>query len=269
MFHIGEDFFEIIGGACGEKPRALRMIPTAWTNIVFEGELFGATRIFRFPRNSFWAEMMPKDYAFSAYVMNKTSFRTPDIKLFNDPGGRVFSVHEKIPGRMLTDALGEMSEVEIMRAAGGAVRFVKELSSLSVDDAPAECKMPLSEFWRKLAERFLGGLMPKYFERLFRAEKNNPTMAHGDFNPGNIILDDDFNVVGVIDFCFAGVGGGDFDLSRIIGRATPSFARAVAEIARPDMQKIAELIEIWRWVEAGYIEYIKQNNPEIKLPDGV
>ncbi len=68
----------------GKKIEKTEHILTGWTNIVIEVTTDKGAYFFRFPRNPFWARMIMKDAAVCNFVDGKTSFYTPQMKLYYD-----------------------------------------------------------------------------------------------------------------------------------------------------------------------------------------
>ena len=66
-FEIDEDFNKIIQQRLKDI-KNIKLIPTGWTNIVFEVETAKNNYFFRFPRDEFWARTIVKDYEFAKYI---------------------------------------------------------------------------------------------------------------------------------------------------------------------------------------------------------
>jgi aminoglycoside phosphotransferase (APT) family kinase protein len=271
FFTLKDDFNSIIGRIIpADKIRLLRHIATGWTNIVIEVTTGEEAYFFRFPRNDFFAKMMLKDFAFCTFIRGKTSFKTPYLELFRDQG-RVFSMHRKIRGWCLTERMRHLSRQIMMNIAYDISHFICELSSISPEMLPADCSMRLSDFLDELAD-----VDDDYYDKrqhdVIRRLEAEPCVVHGDFNPGNIILDDDNRVSGVIDFCFSGVSGKHTDLGRLIGRSDPQFRpvmiKAIEETSgeRVDINAVDATIDVFNYVEQEYISYMRVNQPEIVLP---
>jgi len=272
MFIVTEDFSDIIEKASGKgRPISLTVIPTGWTNIVFEAEMPDGRYFFRFPRDKFWTEIMAKDVAFCNYVHGRTSFATPKSTLLRDSAGRPFSMYKKIDGTALQFVFLEMGPEQIERTAKDIAKFINEISVLPVGDMPPACKMLSSDFFTQLSQTYFGNVADEYYGRLLHAEKKNPVTIHGDMTPANILIDDDGNVTGIIDLSFAGIGGDLVDLSRIIGRVPPALGTAITTaMARDiDMDELMSLVDVFRYLEIEYLKHIKNNCPEIILPPGL
>ena len=54
-------------------------------------------------------------------------------------------------------------------------------------------------------------------------------IVHGDFNPGNILLDENGHVSGIIDFAFASVSDKHADLGRFVGRSQRALGESLVE----------------------------------------
>jgi aminoglycoside phosphotransferase (APT) family kinase protein len=272
MFAHTENFAGIIRNATGAAPAEIAVEPTGWTNIVILAKMPDGDFFFRFPRDSFWDFAIEKDHAFCKYINGRTSFATPDMELLHD-NGRPFSRHRKILGRTLTSAV-MAGDCDMRRFADGVARFLSEMAALNMYDMPDGCKMPASEFFLRLAENHFDAPDMLHYEKLLKYEQEGIIASNNDMNPGNILLDDDGNVAGILDFAFSGLGGRAIDLSRIIGRMPKSFADPMAAAAErfgldANPAAIADLIETWNYVETSYIAFMKKNHPEIQLPPGV
>jgi|GEM_PF-194841 len=270
FFKPEENFEEIINKFMKEEVISISQIPTGWTNLVFEVESESGNKFFRFPRNDFWAKMIVKDCCFCQFVLGKTSFKTPEMVLFYDDG-RPFSVHSKIDGDTLSTCASNLNESSIKNISEDIVKFICELHQLSQADMLFECQVSVFDFLKELAELHFGDIN-SFDVELFSKHDTKMTLAHGDLNPGNLIIENG-RVVGILDFCFAGYGNPYIDLSRIIGRL-PSNYKDVLEKSYEnifegciDLALLDRFISAWNCIDNEYIKYIKMNNPDIKLPD--
>ena len=106
-----------------------------------------------------------------------------------------------------------------------------------------------------------------------RALESKLSVVHGDFNSGNILLDENDRMIGVIDFAFAGVSNRYVDIARIIGRSDPRFKKDILEAysdlthKKLNQNYIQELVQMWNYVDSQYIRHMKMNHPEIQLPE--
>lgn len=239
-------------------------ILTGWTNIVIEVATDRGNYFFRFPRNPFWSKMIVKDAAVCNFVDGKTSFYTPGMQLHYDEKHRPFSVHQKIEGYTLGDRIYHLSHTALAGAAYDIARFIKELSSIDIKNAPADVKYPLSDFLHELDYQHYRAHIDQDHAYIKQTERQN--LVHGDLNLGNILLDDHDHVIGVIDFCFAGTGNPNMDAARILSRPAPQeFTDVFLAQFQNDQAEIARMTKAWQNIDAGYAEHIRTHFPEINL----
>jgi aminoglycoside phosphotransferase (APT) family kinase protein len=250
-----------------------RHIITGWTNIVIEVTTKDDAFFFRFPRNDFFSRMLVKDCIFCGFVHGKTSFTTPKLKLFYD-AKRPFSMHRKIRGYSLTDRMRHLSRQTMTSIAYDVSKFICELGDIDHTQLPSEGRMKLSDFLGELAEIHFDDRNLGHYEYL-KFSEDNSKLVHGDLNPGNILLDENDKVTGIIDFCFAGFGTQYLDVSRIIGRSNREFKdimiKSYEDVSKSEANVgvIDSLVTVWNDIEVGYINYIRKNHPEIEIPDSV
>lgn len=240
---------------------------SGWTNIVIEVTTDHGSFFFRFPRNPFWSKMIVKDTKFCNYIEGKTSFYTPSMALHYDERHRPFSVHKKIEGYALTDRIYHLSHTTLAATAYSIAKFLKELHSIDTTAVPKYAKYPLSKFLKELDDRHYTKHLDKDHAFIKQSESTSLSLVHGDFNLGNVLLDDRDQVVGILDFCFAGVGSPHMDTSRIISRPThPIFEEVLLNEFGNDPE-IGEMQSVWRRIDAGYIAHMRRAHPEIIIPD--
>jgi aminoglycoside phosphotransferase (APT) family kinase protein len=271
FFTMDDDFPKIVGDAIpGADFAGATRIASGWTNIVFNVPAGGAEYIFRFPRNDFWARAIEKDVAFSEFIAPRVSAKVPDAKLSRDEGGRPFSIHEKIPGECLTDAMGSFSDSQIRNVVRGIAEYLRELGDAEIGGLPEICNQKESDFLNglsKVYEKYSG------FDNALDGMPED-TVVHGDLNPGNILVDRDGNVLGIIDHAFAGISHAIFDLSNIASRCPESWKNKLVAAYKDatgkgvDEALLNDFMNCRRSVEAGYIAYMKAEMPEITLPPG-
>ena len=238
-------------------------ILTGWTNIVIEVTTDSGAYFFRFPRNPFWSKMIVKDATVCNFVDGKTSYYTPQMQLHYDDQNRPFSVHEKIEGYTLGDRIYHLSHTALTGAAYDVAKFIKELSSINLRNAPQKVKYPLSEFLHELDYEHYKSHIDADHAYIRKTEKQK--LVHGDLNLGNILLDKNDKVIGVIDFCFAGTGNPNMDVARMISRPAPAeFEQAFLKYF-DDPEEIARMKKAWQHIDHGYAEHIRSNFPEINL----
>lgn len=247
----------------GEKILKTKHILTGWTNIVIEVTTDSRAYFFRFPRNSFWAKMIVKDAAMCNFVDGKTSYYTPQMKLCYDAKGRPFSVHEKIEGYTLGDRIYHLSHTALTGAAYDVAKFIKELSGIDLRGAPDEVKYPLSDFLHELDYEHYDTHIDA--DHNFIKKTESDCLVHGDLNLGNILLDKNDRVIGVIDFCFAGTGNPNMDVARMVSRPTPAEFEKAFLAQFSDMDEINRMRTAWKHIDNGYAEHIRKCFPEINL----
>lgn len=238
-------------------------ILTGWTNIVIEVTTDNGSYFFRFPRNPFWSRMIIKDAAVCNFVDGKTSYYTPQMKLCYDEKGRPFSVHKKIEGYTLGDRIYHLSHTALTGVAYDVAKFIKELSKINLDDAPDDVKYPLSLFLHELDYEHYDKHIDDDHDFIKATETNQ--LVHGDLNLGNILLDDNDKVIGVIDFCFAGTGNPNMDVARIVSRPAPKEFEEAFLGCFDNKEEIERMRVAWKNIDNGYAEHIKTHFPEINL----
>ena len=238
-------------------------ILTGWTNIVIEVKTDSGSYFFRFPRNPFWSKMIVKDAAVCNFVDGKTSFYTPQMKLYYDSKKRPFSVHKKIEGYTLGDRIYHLSHTALTGAAYDIAKFIKELSGVDLREAPAKVKYPLSKFLKELDDKHYEKHLETDHEFISKTEMKN--LVHGDLNLGNILLDENDKVIGVIDFCFAGTGNPNMDVARIVSRPAPKEFTEAFLSQFENAEEILRMKEAWQNIDNGYAEHIRLHFPEINL----
>ncbi|MBQ3474355.1 aminoglycoside phosphotransferase family protein [Candidatus Saccharibacteria bacterium] len=238
-------------------------ILTGWTNIVIEVTTDKGSYFFRFPRNPFWSRMIVKDAAVCNFVEGKTSFYTPQMKLCYDSKKRPFSVHKKIEGYTLGDRIYHLSHTALTGAAYDVAKFIKELSGIDLRGAPENVKYPLSEFLHELDYEHYKKHIDADHDYI--KETEGSSLVHGDLNLGNILLDENDKVIGVIDFCFAGTGNPNMDVARIISRPAPKEFEEAFLSQFSDTEEISRMKKAWQDIDNGYAEHIRTNFPEINL----
>ena len=265
-----EDFFSIIEKHIQLNVQSVEHIKTGWTNIVLMARTDQGEYFFRFPRNTFFSRMMLKDHAFCSFIRDKVSFQVPNMQIFLDQD-RPFSMHRKIRGWSLSERIKHLSRQAVTNLAYDITKFIKELNAIDPKSLPKDCNMYVSQFLDELSRVDDKPYDLKQHD-ILRFCEQLPQVAHGDLNPGNILLDENDKMVGVLDFAFAGISNQLVDLSRIMGRTNEDFSRIIVQIFEEqtgqnvNADKVHALIRMWNYVEQQYIAYIKANHPEIVLP---
>ncbi|MBR3052450.1 aminoglycoside phosphotransferase family protein [Candidatus Saccharibacteria bacterium] len=238
-------------------------ILTGWTNIVIEVITDQGSFFFRFPRNPFWSRMIVKDATVCNFVDGKTSFYTPQMQLHYDEHGRPFSVHRKIEGYTLGDRIYHLSHTAITSVAYDAARFIKELSGIDLRHAPKLVKYPLSRFLKELDyEHYVSHINA---DHRYVKDTEQKQLVHGDLNLGNILLDSNDHMIGVIDFCFAGTGNPNMDVARVVSRPAPDDFQQEFLKHFDNTAEIARMKNVWQHIDNGYADHIRTHFPEINL----
>ena len=247
----------------GQKILNTQHVVTGWTNIVIEVAAESGSFFFRFPRNPFWSRMIVKDAAVCNFVEDKTSYYTPQMRLCYDRDGRPFSVHRKIEGYTLGDRIYHLSHTAITGVAYDIAKFIKELSNIDLSKAPSEVQFPLSEFLHELDYEHYDRHIDLDHKYIKSTEQNK--LVHGDLNLGNILLDKNDKMIGVIDFCFAGTGNPNMDVARIVSRPSPEEFEGEFLSYFDNVEEISRMREAWKNIDNGYAEHIRTHFPEINL----
>ena len=236
---------------------------TGWTNIVIEVTTDDGSYFFRFPRNPFWSKMIVKDAAVCNLVDGKTSFYTPQMELHYDKKHRPFSVHKKIEGYTLGDRIYHLSHTALTGAAYDVAKFIKELSNIDLHDAPDDVKYPLSDFLHELDYEHYDKHIDDDHTYIKSTEQQK--LVHGDLNLGNVLLDENDKVIGIIDFCFAGTGNPNMDVARIVSRPAPEQFEKAFLSQFDNKTEINRMKTAWHHIDAGYADHIRNYFPEINL----
>lgn len=246
----------------------LNLISTGWTNIVYEAKIDeDESYFFRFPRDDFWIRTIVKDCEFAKYINGKTTYLTSDLKLKND-NNRFFSMHKKVKGVSLTDKMNKLNSKEIENVSYEIADFMNQLHNLKFNrDEIFTCDnigLNLIDFLNELIELHLENKNKKFWNYNEFSKKDNSCLVHGDFNPGNIILDENNHIAAVIDFGFGGFGNKYFDVSRIIGRLPKEYKEPIIRNyenlsgQKLDYEKLDDEIGIWSDIDSGYISYMRK-----------
>ncbi len=263
-FTVDDPLDEIIANTFPDKKiEKTEHILTGWTNIVIEVKTDAGSYFFRFPRNPFWSRMIVKDAAVCNFVDGKTSYYTPQMKLCYDAQGRPFSVHKKIEGYTLGDRIYHLSHTALTGVAYDVAKFIKELSGIDLRGAPQEVKYPLSEFLHELDYEHYDKHIDADHKYIKKTEGSS--LVHGDLNLGNILLNKDDKVIGVIDFAFAGTGNPNMDVARMVSRPAPEDFEKEFLGYFENTGEIERMKKAWKHIDNGYAEHIRAHFPEINL----
>jgi len=268
-FDLNDDFEAIIKSQIKTVVEICK-IPTGWTNYVYKATTKrGAAYIFRFPRNDFWVASLKKEIWFNKFIKDKVSFKTVNLK-YKKHQGRGYSMHRFLNGFTLTEAYPQMNETQKRELSRDIATYIQELSRVDV----SAVKLPLfSEFHIGLARQNddKDYNYMEIFVPLFRKEKDGLVLVHGDFNPGNILVNKKFKMIAVLDYAFASRSAGPADLAVLLARTPPEFREyIISEYDKTSDEKISvvldEFINVRLEVEKDQIKYMARCHKDVILP---
>jgi len=268
FFTVDDDFKKIIEQQVGET-LSVNQISTGWTNFVYDVKTEKGEYIFRFPRNMFFSSVLKKEAAFSMFIRDQIKTPISNIKLCYD-NGRPFTCHEKIAGKSLTSVYDNLTEADKKRIADQVAEFIYELQQVQLSKIPVDLPTT-SKFLEELSR-----VDDAYYDfnkhaSLVDLEQNEMVLNHADLNPGNILIDENNNVCAVIDFAFVSKSSKINDVSRLIGRLPKDFHEIMLDAynakfdSNVSMEEVNSLINVWNYVEEHYINYMRENQPEIDI----
>ena len=258
-----------------DEVKSVSTIQTGWTNITMDVQGEKQAYIFRFPRNLFFANMIMKDCLFCNFLRGKVCLPVPQMELvFNQ--NRPFSVHPKIVGESLSSKMDELTNSDQEKIVDDLSGFLTQLHTLPLSCKPDEVTQTLGEFLDDLAGVHNGDYNFSYHIPLHLMEKDrsNLKLVHGDFHPGNILIHEG-RVSGVIDFAFASLSDEHADLGRFVGRSNADLGHALVEAYQRktnklcDQKKIDDVVDVFKYVEYKYVQYMQSYHPEITISDFV
>lgn len=266
-FKLEDNFEEIINKALeNKKINKIKLIPTGWTNIVYEVETDDGEYFFRFPRDEFWSRTIVKDCEFARYIHNKTDFNTVQLQLFYD-NGRPFSMHKKIPGIPLAEKMNSLNDEEVKKVSKDIAKFMYQMHNVEyskneIFNSANNIGLNLNEFLDELLNVHVSDEDIKFWQNK-PVTKEKSCLVHGDLNSSNILLDDNNHISAVIDFGFGGFGNKYDDVARIIGRCPDNFKKDIVESyeaysnSKLDSKVLDNNIETWSNIDNAYINYME------------
>ena len=272
FFEINDNFENIIKSTLNTDILSINRISNGWTNFVFlvttcNGEEF----YFRFPRNDFFSDALVLEVKYTNFVKNKISFKTTNLNLHYNQN-RPFSMHKLIKGNNLYDVLDLIPNNKKKKLCDDICKFIKELQPINfskLNNIPR-----LSDFLHNLA--LISQIDGKYdfakHDELVKKENSLPlVLNHGDLNPGNILINSNFEVEAILDFAFCSMSSNDNDLARIIGRMPNEYKSLLINSyekyfdTKLDILSLDKLILMWNYIDNNYINYMKFNCPDVNL----
>lgn len=266
-FKLEDDFKTIISKALkDEKINKIELIPTGWTNIVYEVETNEGEYFFRFPRDEFWSRTIVKDCEFAKYIHNKTDFNTVQLQLFYD-NGRPFSMHKKIAGTPLAEKMNDMNSEEIKKVSNDIAKFMYQMHNVEYSEDEIfnnanNIGLKLNEFLDELLNVHVSDEDIKFWNKTPISNEKS-CLVHGDLNSSNVLLDDNNHVAAIIDFGFGGFGNKYDDVARIIGRCPENFKKDIVESyeeysnSKLDSKVLDKNIDTWSNIDNAYINYME------------
>ena len=267
-FFDNNDDFESIVKTHLSNVTEVSLIPTGWTNYVYIAKTKDKQFIFRFPRNEFFAKAIETELDFTPLAKKRLSVGTTNL-LRKSHKGRTFSMHELVDGYVLTDVLHKMTTAQIDMLAQDFADYIYELQNMQF--SPSELQLPTSSQF--LAELALVGDNGYDFSKLRRLGEldEQGILTHGDFNQGNVLVDQNFRLAAVLDYAFICWSCDINDLARMIGRLPPKFRLPLIKAFESRLEKqinlddLDYLIDLWSYVDNDYIKYMKKHHPYIDL----
>ena len=266
-FRLSDNFREIISKVIADKKiDTMTLIPTGWTNIVYEVKTDDGSYFFRFPRDEFWSRTIVKDYEFTQYIYGKTNFNTIKLELFYD-NERPFSMHKKIEGTPLAEKMNELNEEQITCISNEIAQFMNEIHNLDYSKSKIfktnNLGLKLKDFLDELLSFHITEENRQFWKMVPNVKEETNCLVHGDLNSSNILLDENNHIAAIIDFGFAGYGNKYDDIARIIGRCPDTFRDKIVnsyeECSNINLseQILNQNIETWNNIDNAYIDYMK------------
>lgn len=271
FFDLSDDFEGIIRATL-DNVEVIEKIPTGWTNYVFRVNVkCDDSYIFRFPRHEFWVKRMERELIFSNHVRGHVKVQTPVYhqKTVEVNGiKRTFSMHKMIPGNVLSSVMDKMTPEQMKVVANDVADYMADISSIKGNPFKAETA---SEFLEGLARVNGKGYGEGALDRLAELDKEM-VQTHGDLNPGNIIVDEDFRVVAVLDYAFVPRSTILVDLAWLIFRMPCDFYNIMLGAfekkfnRKVDKADLDYLVGLWGKVAVDYIDYMARCHPDVVVP---
>jgi aminoglycoside 2''-phosphotransferase len=222
--------------------------------------------VFRFPLYDTGVASLEREIAILRGIRPYLALATPDptyVSLDNRSVGKVCLGYPMIPGTPLwQQTLDSIPDAATLRSLGTQVGgFLRQLHAIPIREVlPHEAAGfdPLAT-WKSLFGRMRGRLYrhmrpdaqaatTQHFESFFASATAftiSPVLIHGDFGPGNILVDPEtWKITGVIDFSSAGIGDAAIDFAAAPGKPTAFFDGLVG--AYPDVANATDREQFYK-----------------------
>lgn len=268
FFTTKDDFSKIIKSVL-KNVTSIEQISTGWTNFVYRVKSNNSHYIFRFPRNNFFSNALIKEAIFSQYIQGKLTYKTTNLTIHYDKD-RPFSIHEEIKGKTMTDLYDKLTHEHKKNIAREVSKFIYEIQHLPISYLNLDLETT-SSFLTRLSKVDDQKYDLTKLNPLINLEKDQLVLSHADLNPGNILLDENYKVCGILDFAFVSLTHPLNDVARLIGRLPKDFYDIMIKEYNDihnitiDTKDIDNIIKVWNHVEYHYMIYMKNHHPEIKF----
>jgi aminoglycoside 2''-phosphotransferase len=233
----------------------LRLPPDTAVTVMEEGQnnLVYALgdKILRIPRHRQAERELVREAKLLDILERRLPAPVPRLALHEIDGSAV-SVHRKIEGAVLR-GVETLSPRAQERLAGDLAGFLRSLHSLPTDLLRELAAPAPSNEWQTLLRRFEAHVFPTIdavaatrlraeFGRFLQICDSLPrSIIHGDFGTGNILVDRDYRLSGVIDFAGCDVGDPAYDYASLAAGLGDAFTSLVLEGCAPDAGAIGRM----------------------------
>lgn len=197
--------------------------------------------IFRFPRYDIGLKTLATEVEILQHIQNRTSLAVPNPQFVQFEGALddCFMGYRLLPGRALTrQDLPTITDDKVwQKLAQQLAGFLLELHGVPAGKLNLPLNETLAEFQRFFEEvktHLFSFMRPgaresvtEHFETYFNSpnlHQFQPVIRHGDFGAGNILWNPETaQVMGIIDFGFAGLGDPAIDIAAVSTLGKPFF----------------------------------------------
>lgn len=169
----------------------------------------GVSYVFKFPRTKFQHSYLKYEKTVSQYLNKKLACRIPQIDVFLDELNRPYIVYKQIVGTDMSNL--DLSHRETERLCKQLVQNLLRIHSINKNE------LNFSIITKK--QSLLSFASDFHYEPKFSMIEdllNEDSVIHGDFHKKNIILDDENNLSGLIDFTTFSTGSIYFDIGHFV-----------------------------------------------------